>query len=116
MKGGSWCSKTSHMLLRILFVRESESLGLSPLNPVLGLLLQEKLRARHLTNAQIARLEELWKSNPRATVEDLDHQPGVDEEANPVALRYEVGVFEGEGGMCIFISGLGCWGGPFGKE
>lgn len=28
--------------------------------------------------------------NPAAKVEDLDHQPGEDEEANPVALRYEV--------------------------
>jgi len=54
------------------------------------LFVQEKLRARHLTNAQITRLEELWKQNPGAKVEDLDQQPGVDEEANPVALRYEV--------------------------
>ena len=54
------------------------------------MLAQEKLRARHLTNSQITRLEELWKVNPGAVVEDLDQQPGVDEEANPVALRYEV--------------------------
>lgn len=54
--------------------------------------MQEKLRARHLSNSQITRLEELWKLNPAAKVEDLDHQPGLDEEANPVALRYEVGV------------------------
>ena len=51
---------------------------------------QEKLRARHLTGAQLTRLEELWKTNPAAKVEDLDAQPGVDEEPNPVALRYEV--------------------------
>ncbi len=51
---------------------------------------QEKLRARHLTGPQLTRLEELWKTNPSAKVEDLDAQPGVDEEPNPVALRYEV--------------------------
>lgn len=55
---------------------------------------QEKLRARHLTNAQITRLEELWKVNPAAKVEDLDQQPGEDQEANPVALRYEVGALD----------------------
>ena len=52
--------------------------------------LQEKLRARHLTGAQLTRLEELWKANPAAKVDDLDAQPGIDEEPNPVALRYEV--------------------------
>ena len=51
---------------------------------------QEKLRARHLSNGQMTRLEELWKLNPAAKVDDLDQQPGLDEEANPVALRYEV--------------------------
>ena len=51
---------------------------------------QEKLRARHLSGAQLTRLEELRKTNPAAKVEDLDAQPGLDEEPNPVALRYEV--------------------------
>jgi hypothetical protein len=30
---------------------------------------QEKLRARHLSGAQIAKLEELWKKDPNASVE-----------------------------------------------
>ena len=50
---------------------------------------QEKLRARRLAAAQIVRLEEVWKARPDAKVEDLD-APGEDEEAQPVALRYEV--------------------------
>lgn len=33
---------------------------------------QEQHRARHLTPPQKAKLEELWKSNPAATVEDLE--------------------------------------------
>lgn len=51
--------------------------------------MQEKLRARRLTGTQIMRLEEAWKAKPDAKVEDLD-APGEDEEAQPVALRYEV--------------------------
>ena len=50
---------------------------------------QEKLRARRLAAAQIVRLEEVWKAKPDAKVEDLE-APGEDEEAQPVALRYEV--------------------------
>lgn len=53
--------------------------------------MQEKLRARHLSPAQITRLEEAWKARPDAKVEDLE-APGEDEEAAPVALRYEVGI------------------------
>lgn len=49
---------------------------------------QEQLRARQITAAQINKLEEVWKSNPDATLEDLN-QPGVDDEPNAVALRYE---------------------------
>lgn len=33
-------------------------------------------------------MEELWKTNPDATWEDLE-KPGVDDEPQPVALRYE---------------------------
>ena len=40
---------------------------------------QEQLRARQISGAKIAKLEELWKSNPEATLEDLD-RPGVDDE------------------------------------
>eukprot|EP00887_Chlorella_sp_A99_P005464 scaffold1.g5464.t1 len=46
----------------------------------------ELLRARHVSLAQVARLEELWRTNAQATVEDLS-QPGVEDEPCPVALR-----------------------------
>uniref|UniRef100_A0A8C4WWS0 UPF1 RNA helicase and ATPase n=1 Tax=Eptatretus burgeri TaxID=7764 RepID=A0A8C4WWS0_EPTBU len=49
---------------------------------------QEQLRARQITAQQINKLEELWKDNPNATLEDLE-KPGVDEEPQPVLLRYE---------------------------
>ncbi|XP_061409775.1 regulator of nonsense transcripts 1 isoform X1 [Lethenteron reissneri] len=49
---------------------------------------QEQLRARQITAQQINKLEELWKENPNATLEDLE-KPGVDEEPQPVLLRYE---------------------------
>eukprot|EP00898_Chlorokybus_atmophyticus_P007745 jgi/Chlat1/7972/Chrsp69S00590 len=49
---------------------------------------QEQLRARQISAQQINRIEELWKANPEATLEDLE-KPGVDEEPQPVALRYE---------------------------
>lgn len=48
----------------------------------------EQLRARPVTFRQMNRLEELWKENERATVEDVD-RPGVDEEPPGVLLRYE---------------------------
>lgn len=37
-------------------------------------------RARHISSAQIAKLEELWSTEPEATLEDLE-KPGIDEEA-----------------------------------
>eukprot|EP00112_Aurelia_sp_Birch-Aquarium-sp1_P011569 Seg243.2 transcript_id=Seg243.2/GoldUCD/mRNA.D3Y31 product="Regulator of nonsense transcripts 1" protein_id=Seg243.2/GoldUCD/D3Y31 len=49
---------------------------------------QEQLRARQITATQINKLEELWKDNSDATLEDLE-KPGVDEEPQPVLLRYE---------------------------
>uniref|UniRef100_A0A0D6QVX1 Uncharacterized protein n=1 Tax=Araucaria cunninghamii TaxID=56994 RepID=A0A0D6QVX1_ARACU len=49
---------------------------------------QEQLRARHVTAQQINKVEELWKTNPEATLEDLE-KPGVDDEPQPVALKYE---------------------------
>uniref|UniRef100_A0AAQ4QSU0 Upf1 domain-containing protein n=1 Tax=Gasterosteus aculeatus aculeatus TaxID=481459 RepID=A0AAQ4QSU0_GASAC len=49
---------------------------------------QEQLRARQITAQQINKLEELWKDNPTATLEDLE-KPGVDEEPQHVLLRYE---------------------------
>ncbi|KAI7898518.1 RNA helicase-domain-containing protein [Cokeromyces recurvatus] len=49
---------------------------------------QEQLRARQISSAQINKLEELWKENKEATLEDLE-KPGVDDEPHPVLLRYE---------------------------
>ena len=49
---------------------------------------QEQFRARQITAQQINKLEELWKDNPEAKLEDLG-KPGVDEEPQQVLLRYE---------------------------
>lgn len=49
---------------------------------------EEQKRARHITAQQINKLEELWKSNPDATVEDLE-RPGIDDEPTPVQFVYE---------------------------
>jgi regulator of nonsense transcripts 1 len=49
---------------------------------------QEQLRARQISAQQINKLEELWKENPDAKLEDLE-KPGVDEEPQQVLLRYE---------------------------
>ncbi|KAH0456476.1 hypothetical protein IEQ34_014383 [Dendrobium chrysotoxum] len=48
----------------------------------------EQLRARQVTAQQINKVEELWKTNPEASLEDLE-KPGVDDEPQPVALKYE---------------------------
>eukprot|EP00953_Heterococcus_sp_UTEX-ZZ885_P037641 19330-Heterococcus_DN1.PRE.3 len=50
----------------------------------------QQLRSRQISAAQIAKLEELWKDNPLATLEDLD-APGIDDEALPVLLKYDDG-------------------------
>lgn len=49
---------------------------------------QEQLRARQISAQQINKIEELWKTNPDAALEDLE-KPGVDDEPQPVALKYE---------------------------
>ncbi|XP_057510254.1 regulator of nonsense transcripts 1 homolog isoform X2 [Actinidia eriantha] len=49
---------------------------------------QEQLRARQISAQQINKVEELWKTNPDATLEDLE-KPGVDDEPQPVVLKYE---------------------------
>ncbi|KAH7862324.1 hypothetical protein Vadar_003090 [Vaccinium darrowii] len=49
---------------------------------------QEQLRARHISAQQINKVEELWKTNPDATLEDLE-KPGVDDEPQPVVLKYD---------------------------
>eukprot|EP00917_Polyrhabdina_sp_WS-2016_P013318 GHVP01029328.1.p1 GENE.GHVP01029328.1~~GHVP01029328.1.p1 ORF type:complete len:938 (+),score=153.54 GHVP01029328.1:1100-3913(+) len=51
---------------------------------------REKQKARSVTAQQINKLEELWKTFPDATVEDLD-KPGVDDKPEPIALRYDDG-------------------------
>ena len=47
----------------------------------------EQLRARQITFAQITKLEDLWRENAQATLEDLE-KPGVDDEPQPILLRY----------------------------
>lgn len=47
---------------------------------------QEQMRARQISAQQINKLEELWKSNPDASLNDLN-VPGVDNEPTPVMLR-----------------------------
>ncbi|KAF3448196.1 hypothetical protein FNV43_RR08909 [Rhamnella rubrinervis] len=49
---------------------------------------QEQLRARQISAQQINKVEELWKTNPDASLEDLE-KPGVDDEPQPVVLKYE---------------------------
>lgn len=49
---------------------------------------QEQLRARQVTAQQINKVEELWKTIPDASLEDLE-KPGVDDEPQPVAFKYE---------------------------
>ena len=48
----------------------------------------EQLRARHLSPQLIARLEEMWKENASATVQDLEKGAGVDDEPAHVELTY----------------------------
>ncbi|KAK7481622.1 hypothetical protein BaRGS_00027138 [Batillaria attramentaria] len=49
---------------------------------------QDQMRSRQITAQQINKLEELWKENPDAKLEDLE-KPGVDEEPQQVLLRYD---------------------------
>ncbi|KAG8941152.1 ATP-dependent helicase NAM7, partial [Tulasnella sp. 408] len=48
----------------------------------------EQLRARQITFNQISKLEDLWRENANAKLEDIE-KPGVDDEPQPVLLRYE---------------------------
>uniref|UniRef100_A0AAV1V283 Upf1 domain-containing protein n=1 Tax=Peronospora matthiolae TaxID=2874970 RepID=A0AAV1V283_9STRA len=50
----------------------------------------EQLRARQITSSQIAKLEELWRDNPLATVEELN-RPGIDDEPVKVSSTYDDG-------------------------
>ncbi|KLU86519.1 regulator-nonsense transcripts 1 [Magnaporthiopsis poae ATCC 64411] len=49
----------------------------------------EQLRARHLTPPMIAKLEELWKEDANATVQDLEKNDQIDDEPHPVLLKYD---------------------------
>ncbi|KAI0345102.1 hypothetical protein BDW22DRAFT_997093 [Trametopsis cervina] len=48
----------------------------------------EQLRSRQISFQQINRLEDLWRENSTATLEDLE-KPGVDDEPQSIILRYE---------------------------
>jgi regulator of nonsense transcripts 1 len=48
----------------------------------------DQLRARQITAQQIHKLEDLWRDNPDASLNDLD-KPGVDEDVQSVLLRFE---------------------------
>lgn len=48
----------------------------------------EQLRSRQISFAQINRLEDLWRENANATLEDLE-KPGVDDEPQQIMVRYE---------------------------
>uniref|UniRef100_A0AAZ3SVY7 Upf1 domain-containing protein n=1 Tax=Oncorhynchus tshawytscha TaxID=74940 RepID=A0AAZ3SVY7_ONCTS len=69
---------------------------------------QEQLRARQITAQQINKLEELWKENPTATLEDLE-KPGVDEEPQhsqiDVALSQD-STYQGERAYQHGVTGL----------
>ena len=49
----------------------------------------EQLRSRRLMPATIAKLEELWKDNPAAAVEDVEKGIGQEDDTAKVLLRYE---------------------------
>jgi regulator of nonsense transcripts 1 len=49
----------------------------------------EQLRARHLTPPMMAKLEEMWKEVPNATVADLETGVGIDDDPHPVLLKYD---------------------------
>lgn len=48
---------------------------------------QEQLRARQISFHQINKLEEMWKDDPNADLEDIG-RAGVDEEPQPILLKY----------------------------
>ena len=49
----------------------------------------EQMRARHLSVNTIAKLEETWKVEPNATLSDLEKAASVDDDPDPVLLRYD---------------------------
>lgn len=63
---------------------------------------QEQLRARQISFPQINRLEDLWRDDANATLQDLE-KPGIDDEPEPVALKY---VFTSD--FLILVPSLTC--------
>ena len=51
---------------------------------------RDQLRARQITTAQVNKLEELWRTDPQATLMDLEN-PTLTEEVQPTLLHYEDG-------------------------
>ncbi|KAK9048608.1 hypothetical protein SSX86_032427 [Deinandra increscens subsp. villosa] len=47
----------------------------------------EQLRGIQKSAQQISKVEELWKTNPKASLEDLE-KPGVDDEPQPIVIKY----------------------------
>ncbi|VEL26902.1 unnamed protein product, partial [Protopolystoma xenopodis] len=47
---------------------------------------EEQSKAIQISAQQMNRLEEMWKDNPTAAIQDLE-KPGIDEEINPVLIR-----------------------------
>jgi regulator of nonsense transcripts 1 len=52
----------------------------------------EQLRSRQISFSQINRLEDLWRDNANATLEDLE-KPGVDDEPQHILLRFDLSSF-----------------------
>jgi regulator of nonsense transcripts 1 len=52
---------------------------------------KQQLRARDTTQAQLNKLEELWKTNPDARFSDIDRPDVLEEEMQPTLLQYEDG-------------------------
>jgi regulator of nonsense transcripts 1 len=50
---------------------------------------QEQLRAKPITAQQIMKIEELWKTNPNATLYDLDRTQTLQQDIEPVLVKYE---------------------------
>lgn len=67
---------------------------------------QEQLRARQITSAQINKLEELWKENPEATLDDID-KPGADDEVRHTHVLKKTQAL-GSAVFCLFLSMDSC--------
>jgi hypothetical protein len=68
---------------------------------------QEQLRARQITSAQINKLEELWKENPEATLDDID-KPGADDEVRPTRSSKRHTSLKEDTGWWLYLSAVVC--------